>query len=111
MDERTGTEHLRRIFAARGLDIQLDVPFDEHGEGLVLDGFDPARRIGFELITTEAGDRESFSAEVVARLEQRMARGELYLLLVDEVEANEPEALTVAAQGFLDRLARLGRLP
>jgi hypothetical protein len=77
----------------------------------VLDGFDPVRRIGFEFITTEAGDRESFTAGVVERLEQRMAGGEVFLLLVDEAEACDEAMLSAAARGFLDRLAQLGRLP
>ena len=110
MNEREGTELLHRLFAARGLEIQRDVPFDELGVSVNLDGYDPARRIGYELITTEAGDRESFTPEVVERLEQRMAKGELYLLLVDEADSSE-EALTHAAAGFLDRLAEIGRLP
>jgi len=111
MDERSGTEHLSRIFKARGLDLQREVPFAELGPRLVLDGFDPARRIGFELITTEAGDRESFTPEIIEQLEERMARGELYQLLIDEVEANEVDALTAAAEGFLDQLRRMGKLP
>ena len=109
MNEREGTELLHRLFSSRGLQIQRDVPFDELGVSVNLDGYDPARRIGYELITTEAGDRAEFTAEVVERLEQRMARGEVYLLLVDEVDA-DVEALTHAAEGFLDRLAALGRL-
>jgi hypothetical protein len=109
MNEREGTELLHRIFAARGLEMELDTPFDELGVPLRLDGFDPERRIGFELITTEAGDRESFTPEVVERLEQALARGELYLLLVDEEQSEEE--LTGAAEGFLAELARLGRLP
>ena len=110
MNEREGTELLHRLFTARGLEIQRDVPFDELGVSVSLDGYDPARRIGYELITTEAGDRESFTPEVVERLEQRMARGELYLLLVDEADSSE-EALARAAAGFLDRLSALGVCP
>lgn len=109
MNEREGTELLHRLFSSRGLQIQRDVPFDEVGVSVNLDGYDPARRIGYELITTEAGDRESFTPEVVEKLEQHMARGEVYLLLVDEADSDE-EALTRAAAGFLDRLAALGRL-
>ena len=75
-----------------------------------LDGYDPARRIGFEFITTEAGDRAEFTDGVVAMLERRMAMGELYLLLIDEHEALTPEALRFAASGFLSRLREQRKL-
>jgi len=78
---------------------------------VTLDGFDAARRIGYEYLTTEAGDRAEFTPAVVAALEAKMARGELYLLLVDQRALPGAELLERAATGFLGELARRGRLP
>lgn len=109
MNELNGSELLLRLFEEQGLTIRPDYVFAEQGVEVLLDGFDPEQRIGFEFITTEAGDRLTFTPEVVRRLEARMSRGELYLLLLDEAEA-DPEALVGAARGFFAQLRAMGRL-
>lgn len=110
MTEQDGGALLKEAFEKAGLAITENHPLDEDGLSVVLDGFDPARRVGYELITTEAGDRAEFGAEVVARLEARIARGELWLLLVDEREVTEA-GLRLAAERFLARLKKQGVLP
>jgi len=110
MDERSGRAILHARFTAAGLAIEEDVRFTEEGVEVVLDGYDPARRIGYEYITTEAGDRESVTPEVVAALEARMVRGDLFVLLVDEHDVPGPEALSFAADGFLAVLRERGLL-
>ena len=111
MTEREGCALLKELFEAAGLAIAVDVPFAEEGLSLRLDGFDAARRVGFEYITTAAGDRVELGPGVVAALEARMERGDLYLLLVDELDAADAALLGRAADGFLARLRQLGRLP
>ncbi len=82
----------------------------DDGVPITLDGYDRARRIGYEYVTTEAGDREEGTADVVAELERRMERGELAVLLVDEVEGHGAADLEAGAGAFLDEAARRGRL-
>ncbi len=111
MNEREGCALLKARFAAAGLDVVEHVRLSEDGIDVTLDGFDAARRIGYEYITTSAGDRAEFTPAAVAALEAKMARGELYVLLLDEHALPDAELLTRAADGFLTELARRGRLP
>ncbi len=80
--------------------------------GLVvdLDGYDAAKKIGYEYITTEAGDREQVTPAVIAALEKQMDAGTLYVLLIDERDIADKSVLENAAEGFLGRLRALGRL-
>lgn len=104
MDETQGSEVLAACFERAGLQVQRGYAFDERGVRVSLDGFDPVRRVGFEFITTEAGDRAEFTPAVVAELERRMAAGDLYLLLVDEADIPSEAVLVDAADAFLARL-------
>ncbi|MBX3233388.1 MAG: hypothetical protein KIT84_33880 [Labilithrix sp.] len=111
MNEAEGARILAECFERAGLTIARDVRWQEGGVDVTLDGWDAARRIGFELITTEAGDREEFTPAVVAELEARMEREELFLFLVDERVVPSAEALTRAAEGFLAVLRDRAKLP
>jgi len=110
MDERTGCDLLARVFREEGIEIARDVPFAEDGISVTLDGYDTKTRIGFEFITTEAGDRAEFTREVVSALEERMKKGAFYLFLVDEVEVPSEEGLERFARMFLGELRRKGAL-
>lgn len=110
MNERDGSDLLAACFGREGLVIERDYPFREGGLDVRLDGFDPKRRIGFEFITTEAGDRDEFTPEVVDALEARMEAEELFVLLIDEAQIDGPEALERAATGFLALLRDRGKL-
>jgi hypothetical protein len=110
MNERDGAALLKGVFEAAGLAIEDDYPFAEGDVRVSLDGFDPARRVGYEYITTEAGDREEVTPEVVAELEARMRRGELFVLLVDERDVTDEASLRFAAEGFLAALRKQGKL-
>jgi hypothetical protein len=110
MDERQGSDVLTACFAEAGLSIQRDYRFHEGGVDVVLDGFDPAKRIGFEFITTEVGDRAEFTPAVVQELELRMRAEELFLFLIDERDVRGREVLEAAARGFLALLRDRGRL-
>jgi hypothetical protein len=106
MDEREGCALLKARFAAAGLAVAEHVRFTEDGIDVTLDGWDAARRVGYEYITTADGDRDQFTPEVVAALEARMRKGELYLLLLDERELPDADLLDRAADGFLAEIAR-----
>lgn len=106
MTETEGCALLRTLFEAAGLRVVADHPFDLDGTTLLLDGFDPEAKIGFEYITRSAGDRRSFTPEVIARLEARMAKGEFFLLLIDEKDVDEA-SMRFAAEHFLARVAQV----
>jgi hypothetical protein len=106
MDEAQGCALLKQHFVAAGYDITENYPFSEQGVSFSIDGFDPVRRVGYEYITTSAGDREDVHPGIVAALEHRMARGELFLLLIDEREVLGDADLAGAAAHFLKRVAQ-----
>jgi hypothetical protein len=110
MDERAGRDVLRRCFGEAGLTIQEDVPLETAHGRVHLDGYDAARKVGYEYITTEAGDREELRPEVIEELEARMTRGELFVLLVDEHDVDAPDELAFAATYFLGTLRSRGIL-
>jgi hypothetical protein len=111
MTEREGCEVLRRRFQAAGLRVVDNHRLDEPGLAIDLDGFDPERRIGYEYITTAAGDRAGLTPALVAELERRMETGDLFVLLIDERDVPGADLLERAADGFLAQLRTLGRLP
>jgi hypothetical protein len=110
MNEREGCALLKERFTAAGLAIEEHARFTEEGLDVTLDGFDPARRIGYEYVTTEAGDREEITPSVLAALEARMQRDELYVLLVDERDVPDPAKLRLAADRFLEILRQRGKI-
>lgn len=104
--EADGCEILHSVFTARGYPVQRDVPFSEAGVAFNADGWDPIARVGFEYITSEADDRKDLAPDEMAELAARMERGELFFLIVDEVDVDEPETLRFAAHKFLDEVER-----
>lgn len=101
IDERTGCALLKERFTQAGYDIQDNYAFAEGDVVFQMDGFDPARRVGFEYITTEAGDRQELHPGLLSALEQRLSQGHLHVLLIDEDEVDGAEALRQAADRFL----------
>jgi len=108
--EAEGRAVLRRCFEARGLTITEDYRLHDDGVPITLDGYDPSRRIGYEYITTEAGDRIEVTPAVIAELERRMVAGTLAVLLVDELDVAVARDLEAGAAAFLDEVARRGLL-
>lgn len=110
IDERTGCAVLREAFEAAGVAVREHCPLDVAGATIHLDGFDPLRRVGYEYITTQAGDRAEITPEIVAELEASMRRGDLFVLLVDEREVASAAVLARAAEHFLGVLRAKGLL-
>lgn len=104
--EAEGCEILQAVFTARGYNVQRDVSFAEADVSFDADGWDPAARVGFEYLTSEAGDRDDLTQDEMAALAARMERGELYFLIVDERDVDAPETLRWAADRFLDEVER-----
>lgn len=109
MKEGAGRAILREIFEGHGLSMIEDAEVTLGTTQVVLDGWDETRRVGYEVLTSEAGDREAFPPAVVAELESAMRRGEATILLID-LDPSE-ELLRRAAQGFLSELKKRGTLP
>jgi hypothetical protein len=110
VDEAKGAEILRERFTRAGCTVLANVPFDILGKRVHLDGWDAAKKVGFEYITGEAGDRDELTPDVVAELEAMMDRGEVFVFLFDEREAVTAEALALAADRFLEALRARGYL-
>ncbi len=110
MDERAGRAVLRARFEAAGLGIVEDHRLEVDGHVLVADGYDPARGIGYEYLTREAGDHDELAAPVVAALEAHARAGDLVLLLIDETDVGGPDELGAIADRFLGELRARGRL-
>ena len=104
MTEAEGCAVLREAFTNAGFAITERFSFSEEGLQLELDGWDETRRVGYEYITGEAGDLREFTPGNVTALERRMERGELYVLLVDEHDAEDAGELGAAAKAFLGAL-------
>ncbi len=105
LTESQGCAVLRESFLAAGYDIHDNVPFSEGEIRFQVDGFDPVARVGFEFITTEAGDRTELSQQMIAQIEQRIGAGDLFLLLVDEYDVENEAELRLHAERFLDMVA------
>ncbi len=105
LDERTGAACLKERFTKAGYAIEENFPYDVDGATIYLDGYDPEQKVGYEFLTTEAGDRQELTPEIIALLEARAEDGKAWILLVDEVDAPEVTDLAFAADRFLEQVA------
>jgi len=108
MEERKACEVLKQRFEQAGFHIEENRAFDEDGVHFEIDGFDPASRVGYEYVTIESGDSWDVDGDVIAALEARKQKGELYVLVVDEVKAPDEASLGREAEAFLAELRERG---
>ena len=104
MEERAACAQLKRRFEAAGFRIKENQTFDEDGVWFEIDGFDAARRVGYEYVTAEAGDGWDVDGDVIAALAERRKAGELYVLVVDEGDAPDAASLDQTIDAFLAEL-------
>jgi len=109
LTEKEGRAVLKARFEAAGLKIQEHFPLDD--PPISLDGWDSTHRVGYEFMTTEAGDRDEITWAALEALELRMGFGEIYILLIDEKDVATADHLGRAADYFLAEVRKLGRLP
>jgi len=109
MTEASACALLKARFEKAGYKIVENVAFDEDGVAFEVDGFDAAKRVGYEYITDEAGDTWDVDNDVIAKLAERRDAGELFILVVGESEAPDAAALGRAADLFLGQLAEIER--
>lgn len=107
MTEKDACALLKARFQKAGYKIAENVAFDEDGVAFEVDGFDAAKRVGYEYVTDEAGDTWDVGSDVVAALEARRDAGELFILVVGEADAPDAAALGRAADLFLGQLAEM----
>jgi hypothetical protein len=108
IDEEHGRRVLRRAFSEAGFQIEEDFPLQIAGTVILLDGYDPAQRVGYEYVTTEAGDRRNIDQRVLAELDRMNEQRLLHILLLDEQFIGTEEELADAVNGYLKGLS-LGR--
>jgi hypothetical protein len=104
--EAEGCALLLAKFTEAGYAIAPDFHFKEGDIEVDLDGWDAAARVGYEYITREAGDHKQFDDATLGLFEERMMKGDLYVLLVDENQAVTEDALAAAAEGFLEEVEK-----
>ena len=104
MTESEGCALLKRCFEQRGYTIRESHRLDDIG--VTLDGYDPDKRVGYEYITSAAGDRAEVTSAVIGALEERARNGEMYVLLIDELDGLVAEELEAAAAAFLDEVQK-----
>jgi len=107
MTEKDACALLKARFQKAGYKIAENVAFDEDGVAFEVDGFDAAKRVGYEYVTDEAGDTWDVGSDVVSALEARRDAGELFILVVGETDAPDVAALGRAADLFLGQLAEI----
>ena len=111
VEERSACAQLKRRFEAAGFHIEENQTFDEDGVWFEIDGFDAARRVGYEYVTKEAGDGWDVDGDVIAQLAERRKRGELHVLVVDEADAPDAASLDRAIDAFLGELPARATAP
>ena len=105
IDEEHGRRILRRAFSGAGFEIEEDFPLQIAGTVILLDGYDPKTRVGYEYVTTAAGDRRNIDARVLDELNRLNEQGLLHVLLLDEQFIGSQEELAFACHGFLQELS------
>jgi hypothetical protein len=106
MTEREACALLKARFEEAGFQIAENQPFADDGIAFELDGFDAARRVGYEYITEEAGDSWDVDGDVIAKLDERRKAGQLFILAITETAAPDAPALEAAARAFLASLPK-----
>ena len=104
VDERAGRAVLKRVFEQAGIRILEEYPLMLGSYKLLLDGYDPERRIGYEYVTTAGGDREALHEAVIGELDRLNETGLMHLFLVDEQFIPDEETLAQTAADFLQDL-------
>lgn len=105
ISELEGCDLLARLFRARGYTLVRNHPFREYGVEFHVDGWDPQARVGFEFLTSEDDDHVDLTIEEYQTLAAAQRRGELALLVIDEVEPLSLAELAAEAHEFLDAVA------
>jgi hypothetical protein len=89
LSEAAGRALLAERFRAAGFRVRYDVPVAREGAfALTVDGYDPARRVGFEYVAAAERDTDLDAAERAALAHERPQR----ILIVDAADAGGLDA-------------------
>ncbi len=102
--EAEGRKVLRAAFTAAGYQIVEDYHFVEDDVDVTFDGFDPARRVGYEYMTREMNDKADFTDREIGKLLTRNARGQVHVLLIDGDGKPDRDMIEYLAKQFLRNL-------
>jgi len=105
LSETKACDLLARLFRARGYRIARNIAFREYGVSFHVDGWDAQARVGFEFLTSEDEDHDDLTLREYQTLMAAQQRGELSLLILDEVEPLSVLDLQTTAEEFLDEVA------
>lgn len=105
LSETKACDLLARLFRARGYKIARNIAFREYGVSFHVDGWDAQARVGFEFLTSEDEDHDDLTLREYQTLMAAQQRGELSLLILDEVEPLSVLDLQTTAEEFLDEVA------
>jgi len=105
LSETKACDLLARLFRARGYTIVRNIEFREYGVSFHIDGWDAKARVGFEFLTSEDEDHDDLTLREYQTLMAAQQRGELALLILDEVEPLSVADLKAMADEFLDEAA------
>ncbi len=105
MEERAACALLKARFEAAGFQIVENRGFAEAGVEFEIDGYDPARRVGYEYVSEEAGDGWDVDTVVVGKLDAARKTGDVFILVVDEHDAPDADSLGARADAFLAELS------
>ena len=105
LSETKACDLLARLFRARGYTIARNISFREYGVSFHIDGWDAKARVGFEFLTSEDEDHDDLTLREYQTLMAAQQRGELALMILDEVEPLSVADLKAMADEFLDEAA------
>jgi hypothetical protein len=94
LDEASARQLIAGLLRANGLRVVADVPLDAGGVEVTLDGFDPARRVGYEYVAADERGADLDDAE-----RERLAGLAGTRVLV--IDSGDAEAVTGAVERFL----------
>lgn len=105
LSETKACDLLARLFRARGYKVTRNIAFREYGVSFHIDGWDAKARVGFEFLSSEDEDHDDLTLREYQTLMAAQQRGELSLLILDEVEPLSVMDLQATAEDFLDEVA------
>lgn len=105
LSETKACDLLARLFRGRGYKITRNIVFREYGVSFHIDGWDAKARVGFEFLSSEDEDHDDLTLREYQTLMAAQQRGELALLILDEVEPLSVTDLQGMANEFLDEVA------
>lgn len=111
LSETKACDLLSRVFKKRGYAVARNVAFREYGVTFHIDGWDAAKRVGFEFLTSEDDDHDDLTLAEYQTLMDAQHRGELALFIIDEVEPLSAADLTETANAFLDEMEAAASMP